>query len=879
MGASHSASCLAALASLEACDSTTSLTTFLSGRRTLIVEYLEEKGGGSSLLTQLTVVIQNVLYQIGELFLGSRRSGPTSSTPQSCMLEQAVSLDDVGYSGQLFGDLDTEQDGEGLVEERMWNTDLERFGKNLSLLNPETAARECSMWLAEIAEEVTKHCDALLGTCKSLHELSNIEGAVNEIIMQWKPTKDQRETEDSDNGTTITKSWSEIVESSMGLKTDIWADIFEKPFRQRALQLVEGAFQEVLQQVSLDLEACLELIHQSTAEPLGAGGLMQLLCVGDMAEKWIRPTSSLHSPSKSTQGHLDINLKEGIGNKAQMISKTLDDRLMSTLEGVIALLDWSKFSSHRDALEGQLGTRSSLSALASRTSTSKSPRKQHLEPRIQELCEAAANALCNTLCSQVEGLEGQGSSVSSIESALLLGTLCMEISERCSTFPVFLGSPDNWRNHLTTLDGSPARTARAPSSAFLTPRSARSRVEFIPDDSWALKDKFRRVGLKGFHIWATWAARGLARKLKGTLEGDGLLRLKEAPQSWEKIAISSVDDVGVDVNEMYFQLPSCPSGAMMKALLESCRELQRVGGHSACKEALQLFEWELGSSACDTMKELLDDGGPLSQGLQETGALQLLLDIRLLRDVLAGAQPLSVLTASGVKKSDLERRPSLRAASKGGGPGSTAETVALMTERKRLFSSVESTLSNVLDPIDWATYEPHLWKIEERFYQRSSVLFGALIRLSPIATGGAPKMPQSAETNLMNLVPSVSRFQYLPIRAPALERRSAGSVAPQAILDTISSTSLPSDPTGNYSFSDLGSRRALGNSEETTAHESSTTFAGLQAKLGSMFGDKAAEVSALAQQQFGDLTSGVSTGWLSTLSFKGMGRTTGQAEN
>lgn len=34
-----------------------------------------------------------------------------------------------------------------------------------------------------------------------------------------------------------------------------------------------------------------------------------------------------------------------------------------------------------------------------------------------------------------------------------------------------------------------------------------------------------------------------------------------------------------------------------------------------------------------------------------------------------------------------------------------------------------------LDPIDWATYEPHLWANAAHFYQRTSTLLGLLTQL------------------------------------------------------------------------------------------------------------------------------------------------------
>lgn len=77
---------------------------------------------------------------------------------------------------------------------------------------------------------------------------------------------------------------------------------------------------------------------------------------------------------------------------------------------------------------------------------------------------------------------------------------------------------------------------------------------------------------------------------------------------------------------------------------------------------------------------------------------------------------------------------------------------------------------DLLDPIDWATYEPHLWSNAQRFYSRTAVLLGVLGQLSKpygdasrAAAGAA-----AADINALNVLPVVPRFHYLPISTPSL---------------------------------------------------------------------------------------------------------------
>ena len=55
-----------------------------------------------------------------------------------------------------------------------------------------------------------------------------------------------------------------------------------------------------------------------------------------------------------------------------------------------------------------------------------------------------------------------------------------------------------------------------------------------------------------------------------------------------------------------------------------------------------------------------------------------------------------------------------------------AAASAEVTRQRQAFVAVETALQEQLDPIDWATYEPHLWANVARFSQRAATLFGSL---------------------------------------------------------------------------------------------------------------------------------------------------------
>lgn len=110
-----------------------------------------------------------------------------------------------------------------------------------------------------------------------------------------------------------------------------------------------------------------------------------------------------------------------------------------------------------------------------------------------------------------------------------------------------------------------------------------------------------------------------------------------------------------------------------------------------------------------------------------------------------------------------------------------------------------------LDPIDWATYEPHLWANVQHYYQRTAVLLGSLTQLQraypeggpasgagAAAGAGRPTAPaagapaaapggRARDLNPMNVLPVAPRFQYLPISIPSIAR-GAGTAGSHALV-------------------------------------------------------------------------------------------------
>lgn len=73
----------------------------------------------------------------------------------------------------------------------------------------------------------------------------------------------------------------------------------------------------------------------------------------------------------------------------------------------------------------------------------------------------------------------------------------------------------------------------------------------------------------------------------------------------------------------------------------ACVFSRHAGGHVVGTPALELLEWELSGAALAALQAALAPDTAVGARLSEKGLLQLLFDVRFLRDVLSGGRPLA----------------------------------------------------------------------------------------------------------------------------------------------------------------------------------------------------------------------------------------------
>lgn len=182
---------------------------------------------------------------------------------------------------------------------------------------------------------------------------------------------------------------------------------------------------------------------------------------------------------------------------------------------------------------------------------------------------------------------------------------------------------------------------------------------------------------------------------------------------------------------MEFSLPAVPSPSILTLLFVVCEEIQRANGHLLEPTALQELRAEIIRAAASSFEVFSDLTG---KAVPEVLCLQLIFDLQFAYGLLLPES--SLMPGKSVQVEEVDRV-------------------------KRAFSSR-------LDPIDWATYEPHLEKLSAACLQKNNVLLGSLLHsrhtLRKLTT--PEKFQASANASIITFAPNPGRFGYLPIATP-----------------------------------------------------------------------------------------------------------------
>ncbi|GBG84542.1 hypothetical protein CBR_g38824 [Chara braunii] len=256
----------------------------------------------------------------------------------------------------------------------------------------------------------------------------------------------------------------------------------------------------------------------------------------------------------------------------------------------------------------------------------------------------------------------------------------------------------------------------------------------------------------------------------------GILWDRSVTKGWEETVVKQEEE-GAETVEMRMSLPGMPSSYALSFLFTGCREIHRVGGHTLDRAVLRHFAWKLCEKVLTTFEKMLSDKQFMDEHVSEKGLLQLLFDLRFLADVLSGGMDMS----SGASMSSLDEADGLGVNNLASFVGVKRTRLSVQSDpavnaRKKQVAALLTQLQARLDPIDWATYEEHLWQNKRNYYNRCAVLFGSFIQLNRLYTDSPHMQGYNGDTNTLNMSATVPRFTYLPISAPVLPGDSGSAL-------------------------------------------------------------------------------------------------------
>ncbi|PON38302.1 Conserved oligomeric Golgi complex subunit [Parasponia andersonii] len=713
-------------------------------------------------------IIEVTVGQVGELFLRVLNDMP---------LFYKVVLGSPPAS-QLFGGIPNPEE-----EVKLWNSFRDQLESAMAILDREYIAKACSLWLRDCGRDMVDKVNGrfLIDAVATGRDLSSAEKLIRDTMESKEVLEGSLEWLKNVFGSDIELPWSRMRELVLGDDFDLWDDIFEEAFVGRMKVIVDSRFGELKRAVKVADAVRSAASGDGTDfkgylnRPFNGGGVWFM----DSNSNSKKPISAALKPTiPPEENEFRSCLNAYFGPQISEIRDAVDSCCQSVLEDLLSFLESPKASQRLKAL---------VPYLQSKCYDSLSTILQELKRELQNL-DAAMES----------GKDSEGRAIPAavtVERALFIGRLFFAFLNHSKHVPVVLGPPRFWVNDTMSavFDKLPSllRQSRAGTDSLAadgsgrqTPVGAKKQTssvtaallgaaESASPKLEELLSTLRDLCIRAHSLWISWLSNELSIILSRELGQDDALSTTTPSRGWEETVVKQrqSDD---SQSEMKILLPSMPSLYIVSFLFRACEEVHRIGGHVLDRTILQKFSLSLLEKVIGIYEDFLSTREASGSQVTEKGALQVLLDLRFVADVLSGGdsildEPLKVprVKTSLRWKQDQNQKKSV-----------TREQVdGLMT-----------CLSQRLDPIDWLTYEPYLWENERQAYQRHAVLFGFFVQLNRMYTDTVQKLPTNSESNIMRCS-SVPRFKYLPISAPALSARGTTKASISTSAEDISSRS------------------------------------------------------------------------------------------
>ncbi|KAJ8615964.1 hypothetical protein MRB53_035336 [Persea americana] len=743
LGVEAYADALAAVAIVDQLDPRQLLALFLEQRRSWILQRLGNSSSASLVslvFCDVVRIIQVSLAQVGELFLQVLNDLP--------LFYKTILGSPSGT--QLFGGVSNPDE-----EVRLWKLHRERLESVMVMLEPGFIAQTCLSWLKKCSEKIVgKSCGRfLINAVGSGEEIASVERMIRESLDGREALEGSLEWLRSVFGHEIQSAlWNQIGQLVLKDGKDLWDEIFEDAFVQRIKELVDLGFEELSKAVNV--RHSIRAIVAGPDEQNDFQAYMKRPSTGgrvwfsESNYRKISPVSGFKTMKDENDFSSCVDLY--FGPEVSQIREAMDSRFQIILNDLLCFLESPKSSSRLKELAPYL---------QDKCYTSISTVLEELEDELRHLSTDLGNRNEKNSSEQPTTI---------VERALLIGRLLFALQNHSSHIPLILGSPRMWlKTEMRTLLFGRTQSLSKQSmvgSEFDPPMpdSPRRRVLDMSRRQtsataalFAVEDKvnpkldklskmFRALGIKDHRLWIKW----VSDELDDALSATTLMR------GWEETVVKQ-EQSNEGPLEIKIALPSMPSLYITSFLFQACQEIHRIGGHVLDKVVLQNFVWNLLDKVLGIYGDFISSLEDRVPQVSEKGVLQVLLDLRFAVDILSGGED------SSFSGTDLSLKETTKRFSSKPSQRRKQDQIHLSSAaHEELVMGLIHSLSQRLDPIDWATYEPYLWENEKQSYQRYAVLYGFLVQLNRMYMDIVQKLPSNTESNVLrcSIVP---RFKYL----------------------------------------------------------------------------------------------------------------------
>ncbi|KAK3420081.1 hypothetical protein EUGRSUZ_G00871 [Eucalyptus grandis] len=788
------ADALAAVAVIDDLEPRQVLGLFLDSRKSWVLQKLATSfvnPACSDVVTMFCEVlraIQVTMGQVGELFLQVLNDMP---------LFYKVTLSSPPAS-QLFGGIPNPDE-----EVRLWKSFRDRLESAMTLLEKPYIASTCLNWLKECGREIVSKMSGryLTDAISTGEEIALAEKLIRETMDSKEVLEGSLDWLKSVFGSEIELPWSRIRELVLEADLDLWDEIFEDAFVQRMRSIIDSGFGNLTRDVNIG--ESIRAIEGMPGEKIDFRAYLSRPSTGGgvwFIEPNDRKTVNLpSSKAQAEESSFQTCLSAYFGPEVYRIRDAVDNYCQRVLEDLLHFLESPKAAIRLKTLAKYLQDRcyEYLSSIL-----------MQLKGEVDSLCTALEN----------EKRESHTPSAAIIvEKSLFIGRLLFALQNHCRHIPRILGSPRFWVNESISavfdrlpgllgqsrgvtdspVSDSPIRQSHMGSRRHTSLATAAILgADDIPSPKF--KDfsvTTRDLCVRAHSLWITWLSMELSTILSRDLEQDDGLSSITPLRGWEDTVIKQ-EQSDDGQSELRMSLPFMPSLYVISFLFRACEEIHRIGGHVLDKLILQKFALQLLEKVTDIYGNYLSTEEANGSKVSDKGALQVMLDLKFVYDILSGGDSTmdEELSRSSKPKYSFRQKDQRQKKS------------AIRTR----IDGLVHRLSQRLDPIDWLTFEPYLWENERQSYLRHAVLFGFFVQLNRLYVDTVQKLPTNSESNIMRCS-TVPRFKYLPISVPALSSRRTSKATTGVSMDGFSSRSPKSYSNGEISRTiDLDDRSSSG---------------------------------------------------------------------